>query len=158
MQKKAEEQLETQGAELEGARAELTTNQIETARLKEAFLKYREDALMEVSRLQAWAEDADRKVPKTVGDVAAAKTMALSEYQSSVEFEQVCADNYDEGVRAFMYNVWRENFEWDLSFLRKAIREMIAEFNAPPETSLNDPPAEFVPSADQSLEVANRPP
>ena len=108
---------------------------------------------MEVSRLQAWAEDVERKVAKTVGQVAAAKTVALSKYQSSAEFKQVCADNYDEGVWAFMYNVWREHPEWDLSFLGKATREMIAEFNVPPETPINDPPAEFVPSADQSLEV-----
>ena len=51
--KKAEEQLETQGAELEEARAELKAAQAELAQLKEAFLKYREDALIEVSRLQA---------------------------------------------------------------------------------------------------------
>ena len=66
------------------------------------------------------------------------------------EFEQVCADNYDDGVRAFMYNVWREHPEWDLSFLGEAAREMIAEFNVPPETLFNDPPAEFVPPANQS--------
>ena len=35
---------------------------------------------------------------------------------------------------------------------------MVAEFNAPPETPLAEPPMEFVPPADQSPEVADRPP
>ena len=35
---------------------------------------------------------------------------------------------------------------------------MIAKFNVPPETPIIDPPAEFMPSADQSPEVADRPP
>ena len=34
---------------------------------------------------------------------------------------------------------------------------MVAEFNAPPKTPLADPPVEFVPSADQSPKVADRP-
>ena len=34
---------------------------------------------------------------------------------------------------------------------------MVAEFNAPLETPLADPPAEFVPPADQSLEIADQP-
>ena len=55
-----------------------------------------------------------------------------------------------------MYNVWCEHPEWDLSFLGEAAREMIAKFNAPPKTPLNDPLIEFVPPADQSLEVADR--
>ena len=95
---------------------------------------------------------------EAVEEVAAAKTMALSEYQSSVEFKQVCAENYDEGVQVFMYNVWREHPEWDLSFLGEVAREMIVEFNAPPKTPLNDPPAKFVPPADQSPQVADQPP
>ena len=33
---------------------------------------------------------------------------------------------------------------------------MVAKFNAPPETFLADPPAEFMPLADQSPEVADR--
>ena len=45
-----------------------------------------------------------------------------------------------------------------MSFLGKAAREMVAEFNAPPETPLEEPPAEFVPAADQSPQVTNRPP
>ena len=57
-----------------------------------------------------------------------------------------------------MYNVWREHLEWDLSFLGDAAREMIAEFNEPLETPLNDPPTEFVPPADPSHEVIDRPP
>ena len=47
-----------------------------------------------------------------------------------------------------MYNVWCKHPEWDLLFLGEVAREMIAEFNAPPETPLNDPPAEFMPLAD----------
>ena len=35
---------------------------------------------------------------------------------------------------------------------------MIAEFNVPPETPLADLPTEFMPLADQSPEVAGRPP
>ena len=59
--------------------------------------------------MQAQAEAAE--------EVAAAKAMALSEYQSSAEFKQVCGEQYDEGIRAFVYNIWREHPEWDLSFL-----------------------------------------
>ena len=51
IRKKAEEQLETQGAELEGARAEAKAAQAKLAQLKEAFSKHREDALMKVSQL-----------------------------------------------------------------------------------------------------------
>ena len=58
---------------------------------------------MEVSRLQARAEVAE--------EVATTKAIVLSEYQSLAEFVQVCRENYDEGVRAFMYNVWREHPE-----------------------------------------------
>ena len=35
---------------------------------------------------------------------------------------------------------------------------MVAEFNAPLETPLEELPAEFVPAADQSPEVTDRPP
>ena len=35
---------------------------------------------------------------------------------------------------------------------------MVAEFNAPLETPLAEPPTEFVPPTDQSPEVTNRPP
>ena len=156
--KKVEDQLETQGAELERARAELAAAQVEVARFKAGFSKYQEDTLMEVSRLQAWVEDAERKMVEATEEVVVARTVALSEYQSSAEFEQVCGENYDEGVWAFMYNVWREHPEWDLSFLGEVAREMIAEFNAPLETPLNDPPMEFVPPIDQSPQVANQPP
>ena len=57
-----------------------------------------------------------------------------------------------------MYNVWRKHPEWDLSFLGEAAREMIAEFNAPPETPITDRPTEFVFLANQSFEVIDRPP
>ena len=113
---------------------------------------------MEVSRLQAWAEVAKRKAAEATEDVVVAKTMALSEYQSLAEFKQVCGEYYNEGVRGFMYNIWLEHPEWDLSFLEEAAKEMVAEFNAPPETPLNDPPAEFMPPADQSPQVADQPP
>ena len=48
--------------------------------------KYREDTLMEVSRLQAHAKAAERKAIEVAEEVVAAKAIALSEYQSSVEF------------------------------------------------------------------------
>ena len=104
--------------------------------------------MMEASHLQAQVEVVERKAAKTTEEVATARAMALSEYQSSTKFQQVCEEQYDEGVRAFLYNVWREHPEWDLFFLGEAAREMVAEFNAPPETLLDDPPAEFVPPAD----------
>ena len=49
LKKKAEEHVETQRAELEGACAELWAVLTELAELKEASSKYREDALIEVS-------------------------------------------------------------------------------------------------------------
>ena len=54
--------------------------QTELAQFKETFLKYHKEALMEVSRLQVRAEDAERKVAGVVGEIVAAKTMALFEY------------------------------------------------------------------------------
>ena len=111
MRKKANEQLEIKGVKLEGARAELTAARAEVAQLKEAFSKYQKDALMEVSQLHAGAEDAERKVAGVHGEIAAAKTAALSEYQSSTKFEQVRADNFNEGVSTFIYNVWYEHPE-----------------------------------------------
>ena len=44
---------------------------------------------------------------ETVG----ARTVALSEYQSSAEFEHVWVENFDEGVHMFIYNVWCEHPE-----------------------------------------------
>ena len=113
---------------------------------------------MEVSQLQARAEDAERNVAGVAREIDAAKTAALSEYRSSAEFEQVCANNFDEGVCTFIYNIWHEHPEWDLSFLGEAAREMITKFDAPLETPLADLPAEFVPPVDQSPEVTDRPP
>ena len=60
---------------------------------------------MEVSELQAWADDSERRVAGVPGEIARAKTMALSEYKSLNKFEQVCANNFDEGVHTFIYNV-----------------------------------------------------
>ena len=40
-------------------------------------------------------------------EIADAKTAALSEFQSLAEFEQVYANNFDEGIHTFIYNVWR---------------------------------------------------
>ena len=111
---------------------------------------------MEVSQLQAWADDAERKMVGVPKEIAAARTTALAEYQSSAEFEQVRTKNFDKGVRMFIYNVWCEHPEWDMSFLGDAAKKMIAEFDAPLETPIVDPPAEFVPPTDQSPEVANR--
>ena len=65
------------------ARAEVT-------RLEAEYSMSREDILMEVSRLQAWAEAAERKVAEVAKKVAATKAMALLEYQSSAEFQQIC--------------------------------------------------------------------
>ena len=113
---------------------------------------------MEISQLQAQAEDAERKLAGVPEEIASAKTVALAEYQSLVEFQQVQGESFDDGVRTFIYNVWREHLEWDLSFLGEVAREMVAEFNAPPETPLVEPLTEFVPPANQSLEVADRPP
>ena len=60
---------------------------------------------MEVSHLQARAEDEKRKVVEAAEEVVAAKTVVLFEYQSSAKFEQACGEHYDEGVRASTYNV-----------------------------------------------------
>ena len=158
LREKAEEQLETRGAELEGARAELKTVQAELAELKEMSSKYQEDALMEISRLQARADDAKRKLAGVPEEIATTKTATLAEYQSSAKFEQVQEESFDDGIRTFIYNVWRKHLEWDLSFLGEAAKEMVAEFNAPSETPLTDLLVEFVPPADQSPEVANQPP
>ena len=80
------------------------------------------------------------------------------EYQSSAEFRQVRDKGFEDGVSTFIYNVWHEHPEWDLSFLGEAAREMVAEFYAPPETPLEEPPTEFVPTAGQSPQVADRRP
>ena len=80
---------------------------------------------MEVSRLQARADDAERKLAEVPEEIAAAKTAALAKYQSLAEFEQVQTENFEEGVHTFIYNVWREHLEWDLSFLGDAAKEMI---------------------------------
>ena len=42
---------------------------------------------MEVSHLEARAEAAERKAPEAAKEVAGTKAIALSEYQSSAEFE-----------------------------------------------------------------------
>ena len=58
----------------------------------------------------------------------------------------------------FIYNVWREHLERDLSFLGETAKEMVVEFNAPSETLLVDPPTKFMPLADQSPKVDDRRP
>ena len=119
-------------AELEEACAELKVAQVELAELKESSSKYQEDAMMEISRLHARVDDAERRLVEVPREIVAAKTTALADYQSSAEFRQVRDEGFEDGVRTFMYNVWREHPEWDLSFLGKAAREMVVEFNAPP--------------------------
>ena len=42
---------------------------------------------MEISQLQAQADDVERKLAGVPEEIAAAKTRALAEYQSLVEFE-----------------------------------------------------------------------
>ena len=63
---------------------------------------------MEISRLTALAEDAERKLAEVPQEIAAAKTAALVEYRSSAELEQFRRDTFDDGVRTFIFNVWRE--------------------------------------------------
>ena len=87
---------------------------------------------MEISRLTALAEDADKKLAKVPQEIVAAKTAALAEYWSSTELEQFWHDTFDDGVRIFIFNVWQEHLEWDLSFLGPTAVEVVAEFNAPP--------------------------
>ena len=77
---KEEETRKKAVEQLEGARVELMTAQAELAQLKEAFLKFWEDAVMEVSRLQARVKVKERKVVEVPGEIAAAKTVALLEY------------------------------------------------------------------------------
>ena len=57
LRQKAEDAAETRGTELEGARAELKIAQAEFAELKMSSSKYREDAVMEIFRLHARADD-----------------------------------------------------------------------------------------------------
>ena len=64
LRKKAEDMAETRGAELEGARAELKTAQVELAELKESSFKYWEDAVMEISQLHARVDDAEKRLAK----------------------------------------------------------------------------------------------
>ena len=113
---------------------------------------------MEISQLQAWADDVERKLVGVPEEITVVKTATLTEYQSSTEFEQVQDESFEDGVRTFIYNVWHEHPEWDLSFLGEAAREMVAEFNAPLKAPIADLHAEFMPPADQSIEVTNRPP
>ena len=91
-------------------------------------------------------------------EITTAKTAALAEYQSSAKFRQVRDEGFKDGVRTFICNVWHEHPEWDLSFLGEVAREMVTEFNAPPKTSLEEPPAKFVLVVLQSPQVTDRPP
>ena len=63
------------GAELKAAQAELVE-------LKESSSKYREDAVIEISRLHARADDAERRLAKVPREIVAAKTTTLAKYQS----------------------------------------------------------------------------
>ena len=81
--------------------------------------------------LYTWAKSSAANL-FFIQQIVVARTAALAEYQSSAEFEQVRSENFDEGVRMFIYNISHEHPEWDLSFLGEAAREMVAEFNAPP--------------------------
>ena len=56
------------------------------ARLEVENSKSREDALMEVSRLQARAETAKRKATEASEEVVAARAIALPECQLSSKF------------------------------------------------------------------------
>ena len=50
-------------------------------------------------------DDAERKLAGVPEEIAAARTAALAEYQSSAEFELVRSKNFDDGVHTFIYNV-----------------------------------------------------
>ena len=56
LRQKAEDTAETRGAKREVARAKLKTAQAELVGLKEFLSKYREDVVMEISRLTTQAE------------------------------------------------------------------------------------------------------
>ena len=88
---------------------------------------------MKISRLHARADDAEMRLAKVPREIVVAKTAALADYQSSAKFRQVWDEGFEVGVRTFIYNVWHEHPEWDLSFFREAAREMVAEFHAPQE-------------------------
>ena len=138
LRQKAKELAATRAAELEVARAELKAAQDELDGLKESSSKYREDTVIEISRLTAQTEGAKKKLAEVPKEIAVTKTAALAEYQSLAEFKQVQSEGFKDGVCTFIFNVCREHPEWDLSFLGVAAREMVAEFNAPPVTPLID--------------------
>ena len=94
---------------------------------------------MEISRLTARVKGVERKLAEVPQEISR-------------------RDAFDDGVRTFIFNVWREHLEWDLSFLGLAAVEAVAEFNVPPETPLEEHPTEFVPPADQSPQTADHPP
>ena len=62
---KAEELAETRAAELEVGHAELKATHDELDRPRESSFKYRDDSVMEISRLTAQAEDVDRRLVKS---------------------------------------------------------------------------------------------
>ena len=91
--------------------AELKAAQDELDGLKASLSRYREDAVMEISQLTARAEGAERKLAEVPKGIDAAKSAALAKYQSSTEFGQVGSKGFEDGVRTFIYNVWREHPE-----------------------------------------------
>ena len=70
---------ETRAAELEVVLAELKATQDELDGIKESSSKYREDTVMEISRLTAQAEGVERKLAEVPKEISATKT-ALAEY------------------------------------------------------------------------------
>ena len=80
LRQKAEDAAETRGAKLEGARAELKTTQAELVELKESSSKYREDAVMEIFRLHAETDEAERRSAEVLREIATTKTATLAEY------------------------------------------------------------------------------
>ena len=91
--------------------AELKTAQAELVELKESSSKYQEDIVMEISWLHARADDTERRLAEVPREIAAAKTVALADYQSLTEFKQVRDEGFEDGVRTFIYNVWHEHPE-----------------------------------------------
>ena len=61
--------------------------------------------------MQARVDDAEKKLAGVPKEIVVARTTALAEYQSSAEFEQVWVENFEDGVRTFIYNVWCEHPE-----------------------------------------------
>ena len=93
------------------AHVELKAAQDELDGLKESSSKYREDIVMEIFQLTTQAEDTERWLAEVPKRIDATKTTTLAEYQSLAELGQFQSEGFEDGVRTFIYNVWREHLE-----------------------------------------------